>query len=377
MPSRRVLLALATSTALLMVALIGSGWYFSDVLWRDGLAVDHQRLPDIRVLQVQDRTVTLEATDANKATDLGKEGTFGLEWSGGYGRLGPIRKIAGREVSREFTPLIGAPGVGTAARLDGWAYPGDPAVAFGLPFQEVVYESPLGPLPAWRVAGGKTWAILVHGKNADRREALRTVPSIARVGLSSLTITYRNDERATASPEGIHRFGATEWEDLEGAAKFAVTNGADSLVLVGYSMGGAIVASFLSRSALADRVQGVILDSPVLNFGAAVEYGAARRRVPAPVTAVAQRLATLRFGVNWSALDYAGAGNGLRVPTLLFHGDADSQVPVAGSDAFAAAHPSLVTYLRTPGAEHVRSWNVDPLRYETAVTEFLRGLPRR
>ena len=46
-------------------------------------------------------------------------------------------------------------------------------------------------------------------------------------------------------------------------------------------------------------------------------------------------------------------------------------IPVALSDAFADAHPELVTYVRVEGAGHVHAWNVDRPRYETAVRIFL------
>jgi fermentation-respiration switch protein FrsA (DUF1100 family) len=56
---------------------------------------------------------------------------------------------------------------------------------------------------------------------------------------------------------------------------------------------------------------------------------------------------------------------------LLFHGDDDTIVPIASSEAFAARRPDLVRYEKVPGATHVRAWNVDRARYEAAVREFL------
>ena len=51
-------------------------------------------------------------------------------------------------------------------------------------------------------------------------------------------------------------------------------------MLVGYSMGGGIVANFLIRSPFADRVVGAILDSPMLDFRATIDLGAERRGLP-------------------------------------------------------------------------------------------------
>ena len=130
--------------------------------------------------------------------------------------------------------------------------------------------------------------------------------------------------------------------------------------------------NFLAQSPLAGRVRGVILDSPMLDLGAAIARAARRRRIPGIVRAPAQRLAAVRFGIDWRALDYLERVNALTAPMLVFHGDADELVPVGVSDALAAARADLVTYERVPGAQHVRSWNVDPARYEEAVRAFLQ-----
>ncbi|MCK4828870.1 alpha/beta hydrolase, partial [bacterium] len=65
--------------------------------------------------------------------------------------------------------------------------------------------------------------------------------------------------------------GLTEWKDLEGAAKYAAERGAEKLILVGYSMGGAIVTNFLYRSPLAGKVLGAILDAPMLDLNATID----------------------------------------------------------------------------------------------------------
>jgi pimeloyl-ACP methyl ester carboxylesterase len=76
------------------------------------------------------------------------------------------------------------------------------------------------------------------------------------------------------------RYGLTEWQDLAAAAQYALGHGARRLLLVGYSMGGAIVISFLERSPLAGRVAGVVVDSPMTDFGRAVDHGASRQTLP-------------------------------------------------------------------------------------------------
>ena len=211
---------------------------------------------------------------------------------------------------------------------------------------------------------------------AERTELLRTLPTFVEHEHPTLTITYRNDEGLPASPSGYYQFGADEWEDLEAAAKFALAAGAQELILVGYSMGGAITLSFLYNSALANRVKGVLLDSPALDFEWLVDDQATRQRpagVPLPkaLTALAKFLAARRFAIDYRAMDYLKRVEALSVPVLLFHGSADPRVPISLSDRLAEARPDIVEYLVFDGALHVASWNQDPQRYEIAVRRFL------
>jgi len=173
------------------------------------------------------------------------------------------------------------------------------------------------------------------------------------------------------------RYGRTEWQDLAAAVQYALGHGARRLLLVGYSMGGAIVASFLERSPLAARVAGAILDSPMTDFGRAVDHGASRQTlpvvglpVPQSLTEVAKWIAGWRYGVDWRSLDYLDGAAKLQAPILLFQGTADKRVPAATSDELARLARD-VTYIRVAGADHLNSWNLDPARYDRAVQGFV------
>ena len=276
---------------------------------------------------------------------------------------------------RDFTPVNGHPKAGDAVRLDEAAFQGDPLVARGLPFQQVSFESDIGTLGAWRLNGSSgRWAIIVHGRAASRETALRALPAFAGSGLSSLVIDYRNDQGAPSSASGLYDHGQSEWKDLEAAVGYALDQGARHIVLVGYSMGGAIVANFLYRSEVAANVRGVVLDSPMLDFGDVVDFGAARRKLPGLLTWLGKTAASLRYGVSWSDLDYLGRADELAPSILLIHGDADRTVHIRTSDALAAARPDLVTYLRVAGAGHAQSWNANPQAYQRAIVEFLAEL---
>ena len=251
-------------------------------------------------------------------------------------------------------------------------YHGDPWEAHRIPFREVNATSDLGDFPAWLTDGDAVvWAVLIHGKGEDRTELLRVLPLFVKRGIPTLTITYRNDPGVPASPSGLYGFGADEWEDAQAAAAYALRNGAQRLILVGYSMGGAIALSFIYRSTLAERVVGLVLDSPVLDFAALLDARAAEMGVPRMITEAAKVVASLRFGLDYRALDYIEPAGALRMPVLLIHGTADIKVPLATSDRLAAAQPRLVTYEVFEGAGHTSSWNDDRRRYERAVGALL------
>jgi uncharacterized protein len=143
-------------------------------------------------------------------------------------------------------------------------------------------------------------------------------------------------------------------------------------------MGGAVVTSFLFSSPLAARVRGVVLDAPALDLGAVIDRGAVDRDlpvlgtpVPPALTEVAKGIAGLRWHLDWGQLDYVDRAGRLATPMLVFHQTGDPTVPVAISEALAAARPDLVTLERFGGDGHVQSWNVDRPRYERALRAFL------
>ncbi len=375
---RRILIAFVVVVLLAAVGGVGAGgWYLSDVLKRDALTPDHKPADlDMRVLATSDGQITLGVTPATSKTGPWKyDGVWGVRWDGGYGQVGAIEQLTDQQVVRQFTAFTGDLNTGDMARLEGAAFTGDPRQAFAIPFQEVRYTSPLGEFDAWYVEGkANTWVIFVHGRNAPLREGLRILPAIVEVGYPALFINYRNDDGALPSPNGLHRYGQSEWQDLEGAVSYALQHGAQDVVLVGFSMGGAIVINFLYQSGLGDKARGIILDAPMINFNETIDLGVQQRGYPTLVADLAKGFSQLRFGVPWRKLDYLQDAQRLKAPILLFHGDADPTVPVGTSDALAEARPDIVRYVRVPGALHVGSWNRDPASYESVVRDFLTGL---
>jgi alpha-beta hydrolase superfamily lysophospholipase len=371
---------------LVLVFYLGAGWYFSSQLSERAFDPAERRAAgtpafDYRVVDVGSGFITL-AVPEDPGSLLTPE-VFGLQWADGYGRLGAIQSSTSDRVTREFELLTGTMvDPGDAVGLDSKAFPQNPQVGLGIPFQDVTYQGELGSYPAWYVEGsGSTWAILVHGNGMTRADTLRIMPVLQQHGYPMLAIAIRNDAGAPADPSGMVRYGLTEWKDLEAAVRYALDKGAERMVLVGYSMGGGIVANFLYQSELSQRVDGVILDSPMLDFSTTVDLNAAREELPLigvgmpqSLTNVAKWMAGWRYDVDWKGLDYLAGAKNLAAPILLIHGTADTDVPPQTSAELASLRPDLVTYVPVEGARHMESWNVDLDAYETQVTDFLAGI---
>lgn len=369
----RVRTAAALAAGVGTILLAAPGLYLARRLHSEGFQPKRERdALDLQVTAVSDQTVTLRTASKAPVTPGDAPGEYLLQGARGWGYAGRVIESNAIVAIREFRRGEGELRAGDYARLDGYAHPGDPLQAHGYAFQDVTFDSPLGRFEAWYVAGrGKTWAILTHGKGADRREALRLLPALVESGFHCLVITYRNDEGAPAGRRGVYSYGRDEWEELDGAAAYALEHGASDLVLAGFSMGGAITLSFMAKSANASRVSALVLDAPMTHLEETVYHRARVARLPTRLLAISNRMAARLYRFRWTDFDYLETARQLDVPVLLFHGDVDQTIPVDLSESIAKMRPDIVTYVRVPGAGHVRAWNIDPRAYIETVKSFV------
>lgn len=337
-------------------------------------ARDHKPSPvDLQVTAIADETVTLRRASKSPSIEPDAPGRYLLEGVRGRGFVGRVIESNGVIAIREYRHHDGATRAGDYARMSGFALPDDPGVAHGYEFGEVTFASALGEFPAWYIAGSSdTWAILTHGKGADRRETLRILPALVESGFHCMAIAYRNDEGQLPSARRRYTYGHEEWEDLDGAVTYALAHGAKDIVLVGYSMGGGITFSFMAKSDRASAVSALVLDAPMAHLEQTVAHGAHLSGLPTRFLKISNRVAAFLYRFRWSDFDYLRTLPGLRVPVLLFHGDADRTIPYQLSEQVAAARPDIVRYVRVAGAGHVRAWNVEPETYLATVREFVQ-----
>lgn len=362
---------------LLILVLLAAGaaasWYFSSKV----VVPEHPPWPT---------NATVEALSPDKVVLSRSKytlrpGVYGLEWPTGHAIVEGVLSNDADTVTRRLTALQGHLAPGTKVDFDANVYKGNPQQALGLPFANVKVPDELGPMPAWLIPGhSDTWALVVHGINADREDGLRIAPTLHAAGLPTLLITYRQDVGAPPSPDGHHHMGQTEWRDLQAAASYALSHGAKRLVLVGYSMGGAIVSQFMENSSLAHDVAGLILDAPALDWKTILAFNAKEMGLPSSLADPVEWAIDLRIKPNWNSLDALNHPDDFHLPILLFHGLEDEIVPISSSDAFARELPGWVSYYRVPYAGHTEAWNVDPALYAQRVSAFLsarlRPLPK-
>jgi alpha-beta hydrolase superfamily lysophospholipase len=365
---RRSLLAAGVLLVLVLLAAgAGASWYFSSKV------VVPERPP-------WPTNATVEALSPGEVVLSRSKGTlhpgvYGLQWPTGHAIVEAVMSSDTHTVTRRLSAIHGQLVPGMRVELNSNVYEGNPRQALGLPFANVAVPDELGAMPAWLIPGrSHTWAIVVHGINASREDDLRIAATLHAAGLPSLLITYREDIGAPPSPDGLHHMGLTEWRDLQAGARYALSHGAQRVVLVGYSMGGAIVAQFMEHSSLVDRLAGLILDAPALDWKAILSFNAKEMGLPSFAADPVEWMIDLRIDPDWESLNALDHPGDFHLPILLFHGTDDEVVPISSSDAFAKALPDWVTYYRVPDAGHVESWNVDPPLYEQRVTAFLNRI---
>jgi len=362
------------------------GWYFSGEIYSGALQVHAPEAGDFDITLDRGEAETLVLRGDDNAVNLLDDGRFGLMWESGESLVNGILSSdsAGGQstVYRTRVPDKPIPAPGSAVRLDSYIWSGDPQTALGIPFSEITYQVEGGRADAWYVEGSSdTWMIFVHGKGAPKNEALRLLPLAVDRGYHAMVIDYRNDPGAPPDPSGIYQYGVTEWKDVASAARHARSSGGRNVIIVGYSMGGSNVLSFLLESPLRAQTVAVILDSPVLNLGTTIDHAADQTYlpltpvpVPRSLTSVAKWIAGWRYGIDWNDTDYVTRSRDLQTPMLVIQGTGDETVPSEPANELARLRPDIVTLSTPSGVGHVLAWNANPDDYETLVTTFLDNI---
>ncbi|MRG58786.1 alpha/beta fold hydrolase [Agromyces sp. CFH 90414] len=306
--------------------------------------------------------------------------------TGEWIRLGEeVRPVGEETVEREALGDTAALRVGVRASWSGM-YFRTPAHA-GLEATEVAVPTPVGPAPAWRIeptsdTAADVWAIHIHGLGGTRAGTLRGVQVAARAGLVSLVVSYRNDGEGPTVGSRRSTLGATEADDVEAAVRFAIEHGARQMVLFGWSMGGAIALHLAARPGVRDRIAGLVLESPVLDWVETLKENCTRAGLPGWFGALAlpwldspqlARVVGLGGAVRTRRFDWMDRGSHIQIPVLVLHGTRDRSAPVELGRrlrANAVAHVRLEEF----DADHTMTWNVDASGWRAHVTRWITTL---
>ncbi|GAB3407320.1 alpha/beta fold hydrolase [Schumannella luteola] len=370
-------------------ALLGAGVAGLGALVARTVVTPPKKKPDdVRIIGVDEDSGEI-ALSRDHETEV--DGRYGLWFSGdtGYVRLGDVVSLGDDQVIRRIERVVfGDLAAATAGRWSGWYYltPRD----LGHDYRDVAIDTELGPAPAWLIpadgddARGGRWAVLVHGRAVKRAETLRAVDTFHDAGYTVLAISYRNDGDAPASVDGRYALGDREWADVDAALGYAVASGARDVVLMGWSMGGATVLQTITRSPRADVVRGVVLESPVVDWTDTIDHQVVTvRGMPGAFSRLVERilgsrgsrqLTGLEQPVDLARLNFVDRAAELRLPMLVLHSDDDQFVPSRASRALAVARPDIVRYEPFDTAQHTRLWNYAPVRWTSALREFLSSL---
>jgi alpha-beta hydrolase superfamily lysophospholipase len=334
------------------------------------------RLPDTQIVALDTAAQTITLT---RTPDTELPGRYGLFTTGtsGYVKLGSVLSEDAATVKRKLLTHV-APNskLGADAAFSGWYY--ERPDELHLPYTPELIGSAVGPCPAWLFPAGDstTWVIQVHGRGTTRSECLRAVPVFHALGVTSLVVSYRNDGEAPRSRTGTYALGATEWRDVDAAVAFARRRGARRVILMGWSMGGAIALQVSLNSAHRDLIAGLVLESPVVDWRLVLEYQAKLMHVPTAVTGLAME--ALRHdwvaaggGIPFDRLDVVARAEELRHPILILHSDDDGYVPSDASHDLVVARPDLVDLEVFEVARHTKLWNYDQERWSTSIRSWL------
>jgi dipeptidyl aminopeptidase/acylaminoacyl peptidase len=229
----------------------------------------------------------------------------------------------------------------------------------GLSFETVTLTTSDGlKLDAWYLPNKKSGkaVIVCHGYPMDKGNVLGMTDFLAK-DFNVLLFDFR----AMGGSEGFFSTGgAKEVRDVDAAVAFLRSKGFDRTGLFGFSMGAA-TALMSENPAITARVA----DSPYADLDGELSFvfkdlGPLRR----PLVTMMKLWSILILGVNMDRSSPLNAIADSKIPTLIIHGDKDTQVPVASSVRLKAANTCVDLWLIN-GADHGETRAAAGLQYET------------
>ncbi|GAP53503.1 hypothetical protein AHiyo6_00680 [Arthrobacter sp. Hiyo6] len=368
------------------VAFLGAAYFARQVVVPK--TTRKEDLPIRRVFDGTDGELLVELPASSQTTAPGRYSIWFATGSG-HACIGPV--VANDPGAGSVTRVVERVDSGDlrAAKAGIWsAYVFSKAEQLGLPFSEVEIPVEGGVAPAWKFdpaeesARPNAWVIHIHGMGGKRGGALRGVPVAQRLGFTSLVVSFRNDGEAPPSADGRYTLGQSEWLDVDAAVNYAVDNGAKQIVLFGWSLGASIALRLADLSAHSDRIVGLVLDAPVMDWTTTLIENAGASGLPRPITALGLRVLQspqmrwvtgLKDPIDLPRLDWMSRASEIKKPVLVLHGLEDPSTPFHVSQKIADLRPDVVHIVSFDTAGHSHEWNVDSGRWEDTAAALLES----
>src|SRR5699024_1913296 len=137
-----------------------------------------------------------------------------------------------------------------------------------------------------------------------------------------------------------------------------------------------------SRGRNRRRVTALVLDGPVVDWVNVLDGQAKKNLLPTPIAKLTLEMITqpwarpitgLQTPLDLDRMDWVPRAAERRVHVLLIPSSADECAPAGPSHALAAVRRDRVTMPDYSRAHHTKEWNIDPVRGEDDVANFLEA----
>ena len=284
-----------------------------------------------------------------------------------------------RNMGEPITPISGA-------WLSGWL--GEKGDDFGFHSGLIgcMYHNHFCQLPngtqAFRLDGDASkWVIHIHGRKASYAETLRNAQQFESLGFTQLAISHESDDKPFGLGKRRTALGEREWRQVSSAVDYARNNGAQNIILFGWSLGGLFINQFLKMSSDLSKVRAVIFDSPLLDYRSTLQLQAGRsgyaRDLADRVIRVLKcspMIPLLGFSnvdvARLSSLDEPLPNS---IPALLFFSSNDGFVSMNGVYRYRELNPKT-KLVEIFGARHCRLFNENLNKYQKEIGKFIDAL---
>ena len=238
----------------------------------------------------------------------------------------------------------------------------DTPAKYAMEYEDVRFKTKDGlNLAGWLVKGkkGSPTIIVGHGYPFDKGNIM----PMARFLYPNYTLFFY-DFRSFGESEGkVTTGGAKETEDLDSAIKYLKKRKDINHTFGAYGFSLSAATFIMAEN---PEIKAIVADSAFASIHDIIgRLYAYLGPLKFPFVWTTELYGKLFYGIN--TREYEAR---VTVPTLLIHGDIDSQIPVENSKKIYKTNPKLAKLWIIEGADHGMSYVRDPKRYKARVKAF-------